>query len=174
MKNHEIRVHSRTGAQSMKITKLLFFVLAPGSCDFASCFAMLWKGDFSWFRGAKVCFYYGFYTFASKKHKKSRFSVIFLKVHVFGHFGGGFWGPQPVPSPPFLTTKISILHRCLIFGPTGASGGLRGRFWNLRGGILEPLGVILEPPGSILEPPGLILEPPGPNFVQSPDKKCKT
>ena len=60
-----------TRAQSTQITNLLFFVLPHGSCDFASCFSMFWKGGFSWFRGVTVCFYYGLSTFASQTHRKS-------------------------------------------------------------------------------------------------------
>ena len=41
--------------QSAKITTWLLFRLAPASCDFASCFAMSSKGEFSGFRGAKTC-----------------------------------------------------------------------------------------------------------------------
>ena len=59
--------------QSMKIMNSLLFRLAPGSCDFASCFAMFSKGDFSGFRGAKLCFYIGFLTFASEKPEKPEF-----------------------------------------------------------------------------------------------------
>ena len=57
--------------QSAKITTWLLFRLAPASCDFASCFAMSSKGEFSGFRGAKTCFSLGFSTFASRKHEKS-------------------------------------------------------------------------------------------------------
>ena len=43
--------------QSTQFMNLLLFRLAPGSCDFASCFAMFSKGELSGFRGAKSCFY---------------------------------------------------------------------------------------------------------------------
>ena len=139
--------------QSAKITTWLLFRLAPASCDFASCFAMSSKGEFSGFRGAKTCFYLGFSTFASRKHEKSRI----LRRFPENLFPTPFWPPKRTPFFCFWHLFLSPgREKTRKYGNLRAQ--CRDKFRKVR---FSPISLL---PGSILEPPGTISEPPGLDF----------
>ena len=136
--------------QSAKITTWLLFRLAPASCDFASCFAMSSKGEFSGFRGAKTCFSWGLSTFASRKYEKSGI----LRRFPENLFPTPFWPPKRTPFFRFGHLFPSPARK----NPQKSGhchAKFRDKFRKVR---FLPISLL---PGSILEPPGTISEPPG-------------
>ncbi len=149
--------------QSTKITTLLLFRLAPGSCDFASCYAMFSRGYFSGFRGAKSCFYTGFLTFASEKHKKTENLRLITKTHFLASFWPSKWslflpfknkcplGPSGASGVDFGVSGIDFGASGVDFGASGVDfgasgidfGASGGRFWSLRALILAPFRISL-------------------------------
>ena len=105
-----------------------------------------------------MCFYLGFLTFASQKHKKLDIFIKYQKNSLFGLLfdpqNGAFSDKKP-PGDPQGASQDNPRS------PQEPPGSI----FKSPGSLLEVPGLILEPPAPIWEPPGSIFEPPGPDFI---------
>ena len=104
LKNHEIRVHSRTGAQSTKIRNLLFFdsrLPAAISPRVFRCFEKVIFLDFE----VRKCENPRVFTLSPLKNTEINIFLDSLKITRFGSLLGRFFGYSAGTQGPFFDDR---------------------------------------------------------------------